>query len=187
VIERADILFGLGRGSEAVKGYQALVARGSNLPGLRARLGDLHNALGERGQAVASYREQLKITPADRYTRNQLAATLALRGGASDLSEALALTDALMSERAAKVERDNVLDTRATILVALGRSADALAIYEDLANRDALHDTESWHRYGRLVLGANDRARALRIIERALDSGSSYPARDEDIRFLSTG
>lgn len=187
VTERADVLFVLGRGGEAVKAYQGLVARRSPLPGLHTRLADLHNALGERDKAAAAYREQLKITPADRYTRAQLAATLALLGRAPDLQEALALTDSLLADRAAVADRDNVLDTRAGILVALGRSADALAIYTDLAKRNALHDTESWHRYGRLVLAANDRPRALRFIERALDSGASYPARDDDIKLLSGG
>ncbi len=187
LVEKADVLFVLGRGADAVKAYQGLVARGSTLPGLRVRLADLHNALGERDPAIASYREQLKSTPTDRYTRGQLAATLALRGHAADLSEALGLTDALLNERAALADRDNVLDTRAGILVALGRSADALVIYEDLAKRSVLHDTESWHRYGRLVLAANDRTRALRIIERALDSGTSYSARDDDIKLLTVG
>lgn len=189
VLEKADTQYALGHEREAAMTYQALVSRGSALPGLRSRRADLLNSLGDHALAADIYRSQLKIAPADRYARNQLAATLRLIGGAARLQEALELTNGLLREQLGQSERDNVLDTQAGILLALGRQDMALASYRDLEKRNALRDAESWHHYGHLLLAANprDRQHALRCIERALDSGAKYATRDDDVRLLTTG
>lgn len=119
-------------------------------PDLDYLLGRASEALGHVGDAEAHYRSQLAAhpdQPASRLAANALALLLAsLPAGREELVEALALVDA---ELAATPEEAALHDTRAHVLLALDRRAEAraalqraVALSDDPAFRLALERLE---------------------------------------------
>ena len=75
--------------------------------------------------------------------------------------------------------RATLLDTRADLLLRLGRSSDALTAYRELSTTvGGITAPESWHRLGDLAMKAGDRPLARRAYEEALDYGRDYPGRE---------
>ena len=161
------------------------VAAAPGSPRVRMLAGDLRLALGEPRMAIAEYRVALRGWPRDPRLLNQLAAALALVGTRVELEEALGFADTGLRQQPHYMLRATLLDTRADLLFRLGRSAEALAAYQELSTTvGGIVAPEPWHRLGDLALAAGDRPLARRAYEEALDYGREYPGRSRAAELL---
>ncbi len=184
--QAAGVASAQNRGEEAVDQLRAAIRRAPELPSLRVSLGDLLNKLEQPDKAAAEYRAALKLAPKDPRTLNQLAATLALIGGQTDLQEGLRLADAGLQLKPHYLMRAQLLDTRADLLYRLGREQAALAAYRELSGTvGGMQGPIPWHRYGELALAAGDKKAAEAAFEKALDYGRSYPERAQALTHVA--
>jgi tetratricopeptide (TPR) repeat protein len=154
-------------------------------PRIRMLAGDLRLALGEPRMAIAEYRVALRGWPRDPRLLNQSAAALALVGTRLELEEALRFADTGLRQQPHYMLRATLLDTRADLLFRLGRSAEALAAYQELSTTvGGIVSPEPWHRLGDLAMAAGDRPLARRAYEEALDYGREYPGRARAVELL---
>jgi len=123
------------------------------------RMGEALGGLGRHGEAVAAYREALGRT---RGTDRGLLTRLALAQlEAGDAAAALATVDAIPAGTTVG-DYDRIAFVRARTLEALGRNADALAIYADIITR--LPGDEARCRYAALLLAMGDRSGATAVL-----------------------
>ncbi len=127
----------------------------------RLRLGDALAALGRHEEAVALYRESIRMTVGDPDPRTQgkLASSLYESGQGA---EALALLDAIGAP-AGQSERDRQQFLRGKIHEYLGRKDEALAIYEDVVTR--MPGEEARCRYAALLIAEGWDKKAIKVLE----------------------
>lgn len=110
-------------------------------PAIRLFKAVCHEQLGERAEAIALYRAVLEQDPNQRDVWNNLA--YALLSAGDDLSEALRCADKAVSlarnTGAPPSSLASYLDTKAQILIAIGRAGDAVSVY-----REALEVAPEW-------------------------------------------
>jgi tetratricopeptide (TPR) repeat protein len=162
--------------AQAALGRALAVAPGS--PRLRMLAGDLQLVLGQPARAVAEYRLALAHWPQDPRLLNQLAHALAQAGAKEQYVQALGYVETALGRQPHYLLRAALLDTRADLLVRLGRNSEALVAYRELSTTvGGMTTPEQWHRLGDLALEAGDSALARTAYEEALDYGRDYPGR----------
>lgn len=178
------------RGNDRTAAQAAMaraVALAPQSPRIRMLAGDLHLVLGEPARAVPEYRVAQQRWPRDPRLLNQLAHALAQSGGPREREEALAHTETALRQQPHYLLRAALLDTRADLLLRLGRTAEALAAYRELSMTvGGMTGPEQWHRLGNLATGAGDLAEARRAYEEALDYGRAYPDRPVAVARVDT-
>ena len=184
-VQAAEIAARVGDRDEAVRAMQRATNAAPDLPRLRMLSGDLYNALGLTADAVTEYRTALRGLPDDARLMNQLAATMAVAGPASQYPEALRLAEDGLRRKPHYRLRAWLLDTRADLLFRLGRTDEAYAAYRELSTTvGGMTTPEAWHRLGDLALGAAEEAEARRAFEEALDLGRDYQQRSRAVEQL---
>jgi len=154
-------------------------------PRMRMLAGDLNLVLGQPALAVPEYRRALSDWPRDPRLLNQLAHALAQVGTDRQREEALGYTETALRQQPHYLLRAALLDTRADLLLRLGRTAEALAAYRELSTTvGGMTTPGQWHRLGDLARQAGDGPLARKAYEEALDYGRDYPGRAEAIRRL---
>jgi tetratricopeptide (TPR) repeat protein len=176
----------LGDPAAAIAAMREAVRRAPGVARIRTSFGNLYEASGRWPEAVAEYREALRLAPVDPRLANQLAMALALSGERSNLQEALTLAEAGLALRPDYMTRALLLGTRADALYRLGRESEAYAAYRELSTAvGGIATPEPWHRLGALALEAGDRATARRAFEEALDYGRDYSGREQAVAALA--
>lgn len=154
------------------------VALAPQSPRIRMLAGDLYLVLGEPARAVPEYRSAHQHWPRDPRLLNQLAFALAEVGGSREREEALAHTETALRQQPHYLLRAALLDTRADLMLRLGRTAEALAAYRELSMTvGGMTGPEQWHRLGDLATAAGQSGQARQAYEEALDYGRAYPGR----------
>lgn len=127
----------------------------------RLRLAEALATLGRHEEAIAMYRESIRMTVGDidRRTQGKLAASLYESGQGA---EALALLDSIEAP-AGQSERDRWQLLRAKIYEHLGRRDEALALYEDVVTR--LPGEEARCRYAALLIAEGWDRKAVKVLE----------------------
>ena len=166
-----------GNFSAALEAFQRARQLDPKRKGVDALIGSMQDALGQKKEAIASYRKALAETPDDPVTLNNLAVLLADTGG--DLNEALRLATAASRKLPNNLA---VEDTLAWIHIKRGNATTVVPVLERLTNRDPANATYRYH-YGVALFEKGDRTSAKQQLQAAL---SDKPAKqtESDIRNL---
>ena len=112
---------------------------------------------------VSAVRDQLRSWPGFDVGNYQAAAQFCARNKVN-LDEALAWADASMNPGNGGTEDFNGLSTKAQVLMAMGKSADA-GVVMDKAIKLPTATVQNIHQYGRTLLGMGDKEKALTVFQ----------------------
>lgn len=184
-VQKAVLAAGRNDRAAARAAMAEAVRRSPDSPRVRVLAGDLYLTLGEPVRAAPEYRKALAKWPRDPRLLNQLAYALAQVGPRREREAALGYAEEALRLQPNYLLRAALLDTRADLLLRLGRSDEALRAYRELSTTvGGMTSPEQWHRLAELAQRAGEVALARKACEEALDHGRDYPGRAADVRWL---
>jgi tetratricopeptide (TPR) repeat protein len=137
-----------------------------------ALLGSQLEATGHEAEAIASYRDALKVDPNNTYALNNLAFALAETG--QDLDDALQM--ALSAQKLAK-DDPTVADTLGWVYLKKGLTGSALQVFQNNVAKDPNNASYRYH-LAAALLASGDKLKAKEELLKALQSGPSSDERN---------
>ncbi len=138
-------------------------------------------ASGDAAGAESGYRQALRIEPAAKDARNNLAMLLRESGG--KLEEAEKLARGLLSEDPGNLD---YLDTLAWIQLGQGKANEALPVLANIALRQSRNPSAGYH-YGVALLQTGDTQRGRKVLQDALAKGPDEKTAEGIRRALKQG